>query len=82
VSTFWKPRGRGRIGTAIPAYRKQLGHAVYELWFRCDLCFKSDPFPAAYTWRRGLDESQLCAACDTAAMQDDALRGEGWRRVP
>lgn len=82
MTTFWKPRGRGRIGTAIPSYHKILGGHLYELWFRCDLCFRSDPFPAAYTWRSGQDDSQLCGPCDLIARQEGDLARDGWVRVP
>ena len=78
MATFWRPKTKKCLDTAIDAYRKQLGTGVYLLWARCDLCSWSGPFSSFWSFHKGPDECQLCEPCYRQYGIRDAMLEQGW----
>lgn len=81
MSTFWKPRPNVGPHTPGSPVTKVLGHMVYVLWCRCDLCFASGPSTWYHMWERGQQTSQLCDQCDDQVLAAGELVKDGWSRV-
>jgi hypothetical protein len=66
---------------AVPGTLKRLGHGLYKLWLRCDMCEWSGPFEQ-FTVVVNHDFDEDAAICDECARHDDlwqALFALGWR---
>jgi hypothetical protein len=78
--TFWKPVSKSEDHLTPASRYKELGNGVYELWARCDLCARSNPFYEFALWEKGEDSSTICASCNSLANVERLLRVDGWKR--
>jgi hypothetical protein len=79
MTTFWRPLLGGQMPPRGHATYKFLGRGVYEMWCRCDLCFRSGPSTEYTFLERDESSGELCADCAANTVTIEELRSDGWR---
>jgi hypothetical protein len=79
MNPYWKPIAAGRA-TGGPN-EKLLGHGIYALWGRCDVCNYSGPWDACVAAYRADSQSVICRICWFDGECGALMRAEGWKRV-
>lgn len=76
MSTFWRPIAESR--RVDNASHKQIGHQLYEMWCRCDLCGWSGPSPNFALAAKGGFTAEFCSSCMIDGRKLAELQAEGW----
>lgn len=76
MNCFWRPIDQQRRVDSAP--HKQLGHGLYEMWARCDLCSWSGPIPNFALAVKGGLTAEFCSKCMTDGRTLEDVRAAGW----
>ena len=80
MSTFWKPVKSSRVVWGRGNVHKQLGHGLYQLWARCDICCRSGEYGAFNLFERGQESATICDQCDQLDSVHRLLTSDNWVR--
>lgn len=78
MSTFWKPVGPRTAVNLGNNPMKLLGHGLYALWARCDLCCYSGAFHEFTLFERRGQSGSVCAQCCGDEVTVRWLLDTGW----
>jgi hypothetical protein len=80
MTVFWRPLLLEKPQWDTRKRYKFLGHGAYEMWCRCDLCFRSGPSTGFVFLERNGATGEMCEDCAGNRLTMSELYADGWKK--
>ena len=79
MTTFWRPLYKYNTAANSSAAAFPYRVEVYQLWCRCDVCFRENASQAFHFFVRDDSEGQICQECFVRGGVAEDLAADGWQ---